>query len=79
MRSFSARRCALWIISESTILLPYIDASGQMVIKPQFDGGGEFIEGLAHVSIGGTCDRPAFDRKDGYIDCTGRYVWKPSR
>jgi hypothetical protein len=40
----------------------YIDKTGKIVIKPQFDFAESFSEGLAWVSISG---------KDGYINKTG--------
>jgi hypothetical protein len=40
-----------------------------MVIKPQFDGDpGNFSGGLAAIRVGG---------KLGYIDKTGKLVWRP--
>lgn len=46
----------------------YIDKTGNMVIKPQFDDDFIFSEGLAAVTIGD---------KVGYIDNTGNMVIKP--
>lgn len=46
----------------------YIDRTGKVVIKPQFDNTMGFNEGLAATSIGG---------KYGYIDTKGRWVIKP--
>lgn len=46
----------------------YIDKTGRMVIKPMFDEGGDFAEGLARVKVGGQW---------GFIDKTGRLVIKP--
>jgi len=46
----------------------YIDASGSMVIKPQFDDAFTFSEGFAAVSV---------DDKWGYIDARGTRVVKP--
>ncbi len=48
----------------------YIDKTGKVVIKPQFDGDSarDFYEDLAAVKIGG---------KWGYIDKTGKVVIKP--
>lgn len=43
----------------------YIDATGRVVIKPQFDGALPFTEGLAAVSI---------DKKWGFIDSSGKVV-----
>ena len=41
----------------------------ETVIKPQFTKADDFFEGLARVWQGG---------KHGYIDQTGKFVWKPS-
>lgn len=41
-----------------------------MVIKPQFDNGFPFSDGLAVVEI---------DDKLGYINKKGKYVWGPAR
>lgn len=46
----------------------YIDRSGKVVIKPQFDNTMGFNEGLAATSVGG---------KYGYIDLKGKWVIKP--
>ena len=46
----------------------YIDATGRIVIKPQFQSVEYFSEGLAHVCIG---------NKSGFIDKTGRFVINP--
>lgn len=45
----------------------YIDKTGKMVIKPQFNCARSFSEGLARVWI---------DGKMGYINKTGKYIWK---
>ena len=43
----------------------YIDETGRVVIKPQFDHGYPFTEGLAAVSTG---------KKWGFIDATGKVI-----
>lgn len=43
-----------------------------MVIEPQFDFAAPFFDGLALVNV------KAEEPKTGYIDKTGRYVWKPT-
>ena len=48
----------------------YIDQSGSIVIKPQFDAARGFSQGLAAVKAGW------FSKKWGYIDTTGKYVIK---
>ena len=47
----------------------YIDKTGNMVIKPQFDSAFEFSEGLAEVKIQG---------KYGFIDSKGKTVIAPA-
>jgi hypothetical protein len=51
----------------------YIDSSGNVVIKPQFEAATEFSEGLAAVALG---DGDG-DLRCGYIDMTGAWVIKP--
>ena len=46
----------------------YIDKTGKIIIKPQFNDAGGFFEGLASVIIGD---------KRGYIDKTGKIVINP--
>jgi hypothetical protein len=48
----------------------YINRQGKLVIKSQFDWAWEFSEGRALVAVG---------HQVGYIDRTGRYIWKPSK
>ena len=47
----------------------YLDTRGQWKIKPQFDDGGDFSEGLAPVNVGAKCH---IGGKWGYIDLTGK-------
>ena len=47
----------------------YINKSGKHVINLKFDGAENFSEGLARVQIGD---------KWGYIDKSGKYIWKPT-
>lgn len=46
----------------------YIDLKGNIIIKPIFDRGNDFYEGLASVSLGG---------KWGFIDTTWKFVIEP--
>jgi hypothetical protein len=46
----------------------YIDLSGNLRIRPQFEEAGSFSEGLAPAGFGENC---------GYIDKTGKFVIKP--
>src|SRR4051812_8755457 len=50
----------------------FIDRTGKIVIKPQFQGAGEFSEGLAPVAINDN------GYKEGYIDRTGKFAIKPN-
>jgi hypothetical protein len=54
--------------------MAYIDKTGKIVIQPKFDAAEDFSSGLAQVRIGDW-----ETGKYGYIDKTGKYVWKPSR
>jgi hypothetical protein len=46
----------------------YIDATGKLVINPQFDNAGDFHEGFADVVV---------KDRSGYIDKTGKLVVPP--
>ena len=46
----------------------YINKAGEIIINPQFDGAGEFSEGVAGITISG---------KMGYIDKTGKIIINP--
>src|SRR5947209_7808673 len=46
----------------------YIDASGQLVIQPRFEGASYFSEGLAAVKVHG---------KYGYINRAGKFIIAP--
>jgi hypothetical protein len=48
----------------------YIDRNGKLVIQPQYDGARQFENELAEVQPGDTY---------GYINHSGKYVWKPSK
>lgn len=52
----------------------YVDKSGQIAIRPEFDSAGDFSEGLAVVRIGQSRTAAA---EFGYIDRTGRVVIQP--
>jgi hypothetical protein len=41
-----------------------------MIIKPRFNWGDRFSDGVAWVLVDET--------KIGYVDKTGRYIWKPT-
>ncbi|HEX3145337.1 MAG TPA: WG repeat-containing protein, partial [Pyrinomonadaceae bacterium] len=52
--------------------LGYIDATGQYVINPQFNEALPFVDGMALV-VQGSGPSPELV---GWIDKTGKYVWK---
>ena len=54
----------------------FIDRTGRIVIEPKFDYVSSFSGGLAEVQL--NCDAvPVCDV--GYIDKSGKYVWKPTQ
>ena len=53
---------------EKRQLWGFIDKSGNFIIEPQFDGAGDFQDGLALVKI---------DWRRGYIDKAGAYAIEP--
>jgi len=62
----------------------YIDKTGSVVIRSQFDVGSSFSNGIARTAIGRySTDRPgdqgAIGDKWGYIDKRGMYVWEPTK
>jgi hypothetical protein len=48
----------------------YVNRNGEMIIKPRFDWGDGFSNGVAWVLVDET--------KIGYVDKAGRYIWKPT-
>ena len=48
----------------------FIDVTGRLVIEPRFDSAWQFGDGVAKVKVNG---------KRGYIDKTGKYIWKPTK
>jgi hypothetical protein len=56
---------------QGRVICGYIDTTGRMAISPRFHEAYEFSGGIARV-------KPTVDRI-GYIDKTGKYVWRPSR
>lgn len=71
--------------------LGYIDTTGTVVIKAQFDRADDFIGGIARVEFGRFISRypPCaaevciesflWDSEMGYIDRTGKFIWKPTK
>jgi len=62
----------------------YADASGKIIIQPQFDEAEEFHNGLAAVRIGRVMHEvngrlvKNTDSKLGYVNESGEYVWNPT-
>ncbi|MDT4966375.1 MAG: hypothetical protein QOJ64_1112 [Acidobacteriota bacterium] len=60
----------------------YVDRSGKFVFALQFDDASNFANGIAQVKIGedrfGIDGRQGERQKIGYIDTTGKYIWKPT-
>jgi len=55
----------------------WIDKTGKIVIKLKGDfGGGPFHKGLVQIRSSGWFDHPGVSHLYGYIDKTGKYVWK---
>ncbi|HET8725240.1 MAG TPA: WG repeat-containing protein [Anaeromyxobacteraceae bacterium] len=62
----------------------FIDRSGAAVVvgaeaSPPFDSAEDFDRGLAAVGAGGAPFLPGGPASVGWVDASGRYVWKPSR
>lgn len=58
-----------------------IDHSGKLVVPLQFDEASSFLEGIAEVRLGENRyekTRLIERQKIGYIDNTGKYIWKPT-
>ena len=47
----------------------FADATGKIIINPQFDEAKSFTNGVAWVKTG----------QFGYVDQTGKYVWNPTK
>jgi len=65
----------------------FIDKSGKFIIEPKYDDVWSFNYGLAGIAIGewkgGSSfpkqTLPFLDAKRGYIDKTGKEIWKPTK
>jgi hypothetical protein len=68
----------------------YIDKTGTIVIKPQFDKAEDFVGGIARVEFGQFVARMPclgeicvtsfiWESEMGYIDMTGKFIWKPTK
>ena len=50
----------------------YMDMKGDMVIKPEFESGSIFVNGLAPVKIGNKC---GYINKQGKMEIEPDYEW----
>uniref|UniRef100_A0A7C6ED69 WG repeat-containing protein n=1 Tax=candidate division WOR-3 bacterium TaxID=2052148 RepID=A0A7C6ED69_UNCW3 len=58
----------------------YVDRTGNIAIKPQFDDGGQFSQGVAAVNVGAKVDEKSgalIGGKWGFIDKTGVFLIEP--
>jgi WG repeat protein len=80
----------LAVIKMSGEKFGYIDKTGTVVIKAEFDRAHDFIGGIARVEFGRWISRSpcsgefcpqsfGWDSEMGYIDRTGRFIWKPTK
>jgi len=57
----------------------FIDKTGQIIVKPQFEYAGSFNKGLAWVNTGEAAKEGSRTvNKEGYIDKKGVFVWNPA-
>jgi len=57
----------------------YIDRTGKTIIEPRFDAAFNFIDGVANVHFSEkvtSASRPVTRIGHGYIDKSGRFVWR---
>lgn len=70
--------------------LGYVDKTGTVVIRAQFDQADDFIGGVARVQFGQFVSMSPctgqfcpgsfiWDSEMGYIDKTGKFIWKPTK
>lgn len=67
----------------------YADKTGTVVIKAQFDRADDFIGGIPRVQFGRLSRYPCagevgiesfvWDSEMGYIDKSGKFIWKPTK
>lgn len=59
----------------------YVDRTGEWIVRPQFDMALETRDGLGMVGMrtGPAGDDDAAKWRYGYIDESGKYVWKPTK
>ena len=63
-----------WRIFNAEDKAGYIDSSGTVVIKPEFERAGHFSDGLASMRMSKTNKDGTTIQKWGYIDCDGNLV-----
>lgn len=62
--------------SKSHDKLGYVDRSGKLIIEATFDLAFKFQDGIAEVVIVNPKDEN--DLRHGYLDKTGKYIWRPT-
>ena len=77
-REFSEGLCPVNELVWESNKIGFVDRTGRVVIKAQFDQVGDFHEGLARVMAGYPHKGPTDSQPGwGFIDKTGRYVIQP--
>src|SRR5688572_14516974 len=80
----------LAVVQMSDRKFGYADKTGAAVIKAQFDRADDFIGGIARVQFGRFVSRYpcsgeiciesfVWESEMGYIDKTGKFIWKPTK
>jgi hypothetical protein len=84
-QSFSDGRARVDLAEDPTDSeqVAFIDREGKTVVagaqaSPPFDSAEDFKDGLAAVGAGGPPHMAGSGTLLGYVDRTGRYVWKPT-
>ena len=78
---FKEGMATLAVQSNGRTKMGYIDRTGKTIIEPKFDAAFDFIDGIAEVHFSdkvASASGPVTRTGQGYIDKTGRFVWKTS-
>ena len=78
---FKEGLATLAVQSNGRTRIGYIDRTGKTIIEPKFDAAFDFIDGIAEVHFSdkvAASSGPVTRTGHGYIDKTGRFVWKTS-